>query len=130
MLGVDLVDEDGTDKILGPKKAKGKIVASKSESDSKTDDGEDLPAWQDQPAIPEHYADVDRGDRRSNIPSSGASNSSIRSGDSSRSSSSHASSRYVWLCTMCAVQGVLPWMSFIAMYTRVFLRCFPVLSSF
>lgn len=100
MLGVDLVDEDGADKILGPKKAKGDKVASKSESDYKTDDGEDLPAWQDQPAIPEHYADVNRGNGRSIIPSSGSS-SSIRSGGSNMSSGSNARSRYVWLCILC-----------------------------
>lgn len=82
MLGVDLVDGDGADRLLGPKKTKRGKAASESNSDCKTADGEDLPAWQDQPAIPAMYADITgrSSDRR-------ISRSSSRSSSGRRSSS-------------------------------------------
>lgn len=101
MLGVDLVDGDGADRLLGPKKAKRCKVASSSESEYKMEDGEELPAWQDQPAIPEMHVDNNGRNSRRSILSSG-STSSLKSGGRSRSNSSHtsnASSRYVSLCS-------------------------------
>lgn len=92
MLGVDLVGEDSADRLLGPKKAKGGKVPSKSDSEYKAEDEEELPAWQDQPAIPEMYVGI-------NISDSGGSGSvgGRNSRSSSSSSSSWNSSRYVWL---------------------------------
>ena len=65
MLGVDIVDDKRADELLGPKKAKGgkdkgkDKGPSKSDSDYKAEDEEELPSWQDQPAIPElHAADI------------------------------------------------------------------------
>ena len=57
MLGVDVVGEKTADEFLGPEKAKGGQAVSKADSDFKNEDEEELPAWQNQPAIPEFYAD-------------------------------------------------------------------------
>lgn len=99
MLGLDLVDGDGTDRLLGPKKAKRRKAALGSEPEYKTEDGEELPAWQDQSAIPEMHADNNARNSRRSILSSGSTRS-LKSGGRSSSNSSHtsnASSRYVWL---------------------------------
>lgn len=62
VLGVDLVDEDSADRLLGPKKKKAKWwgrVISKSESDYKIEEGEEeLPAWQDKPVLPARHVNT------------------------------------------------------------------------
>eukprot|EP00904_Undaria_pinnatifida_P010820 jgi/Undpi1/6869/HiC_scaffold_21.g09345.m1 len=59
VLGVDLVDEEDADKILGPEKAKDdeKEGGNKTVDETKGDDEEQLPAWQDKPAVPEFHFD-------------------------------------------------------------------------
>ena len=93
MLGVDLDGEDCDDRILGPKKPKGDKVALKSYSEYKFEDEEELPACQDQPAIPEMHVDINRSDSGR---SSGGSGRSSKSG-SRNSSSSCNSSNYLRL---------------------------------
>lgn len=55
VLGVDLLDEKDADKILGPEK--GMEVKdnemSKINKETKSEDEEELPSWQDKPAVPE-----------------------------------------------------------------------------
>ena len=60
MLGVDVVGDNTADELLGPKKRKGGKKVSKIDSDCKAEDEdeEELPAWQDQPSIPEFHADT------------------------------------------------------------------------
>lgn len=46
VLGVDLVDEETADNILGPEKDKGDKSSGGGVADFKTNDDEMLPAWQ------------------------------------------------------------------------------------
>ena len=59
VLGVDLVDEENADKILGTEEAKGdkNKGSSKTGEEAKGEEAEELPAWQDKPAVPEFHFD-------------------------------------------------------------------------
>ena len=60
MLGVDLVDEENADKILDPDKEMGDKdnEKSKSNKETKAEEEEEIPSWQDKPAVPEFPFDT------------------------------------------------------------------------
>lgn len=53
MLGVDLASGDSTKHFVNLDTANGDNASRATDEDYKDDEGEDLPSWQTQPAIPE-----------------------------------------------------------------------------
>lgn len=57
MLGVDIVDEEGMDNFLGPKKNKNR---GRGGGDEKMEDYEAAPAWEREPSVAEDPVDLSR----------------------------------------------------------------------